>query len=907
MLAPSVLPVVTSASAALNTVPAAMFGDASGSMQTRQDDHPNRMDRMLHLLQLLQIDDLVLWSTKIELRTASARKVITFKDSDGYSKYTINGHPCKPWLGTSPSCVNSVPVAQQLLVFCTDGEIDAAELTRFATGFQHSASMVLCVLVGDAMPPRDMSSLNLSVVAPFMSGPHLALYCCGRDIYVIGGSDVVVPLLTEPLTSFPVFDPTSSLNMSGPTPEGYLRVGNMYVCADVSRITYEELLMVNVPALILRLKTNNTLQGLRSRLNIIIREATATPVDVLAVNNDDLMARIMACTDDAERAVLRAELVATRQTVSAARPATNNVVRDCNDWLQLMHEAERADYSASAVSSLLSNRVLRANMSVCQEEWNYANSMVAKCPICMERDTMTLLVLKSVSSSSSSAFDTATGFLSDWCLNFPLSMTQCVFSPVPLCLACANSRTRSMTDVYHNPILGYLPLVDIGLNYRRYQHELNMLLGQGRVAPHLFLCLLAIVTYAQSMPWAQSKPVPTMLSWLATQLLRHGTARDGLLDATSQSPVVPMERALTTVITSESAATRQPLMAYMCVMANMPWLKVNPYAVRYLARTFIRYTVEMWRHMLRGDRQRNLTILRREFFEEPHGIPQRNMRKVMKLEKSVVLNMLSHDMNYILYMLSKLGVVITPNFVTTLLTTLSQLEHDDSADQLILRLNKMAEFRQLWADSHLVDNQCIDTGATPPLLSLLSRPIVELDAAHARQPPFVTPFGTSRFRCSCGTVFATHDLLLTHMDAVYGMRHPGENTAHTTLHLTIREIMGQPVTGFVAAWATTETAVTRRLVIQVMARMRRAKGNIYSERLIHDVVAVLHTYFRALSLFPYATLDTSSTESGAVEQQMEDLENDNPLLCDYSIVYPADDDPLLAPFTEEEMVYYRSL
>lgn len=238
--------------------------DMSGSM-THSARIKSTTD-FINQLQVERMETLLLWSDRILAnvsRPRSVSPVVSYGAS--YNTMLINNVPYVASGGTMPSVLNREHPSTELLVFCTDGQIDDAEVTSFARGFHHDCSMVLCVIIGET---DEVGNINVSVVAPFLSAQHLILYVYNSQVYVLGGSNIEPVDIHRPLAEFPRFDAANlSMELCAPTPPGYTRVGMKLVINDITKLTIDDLLSIDTPALLLRAKTTGNVNIARQHLH----------------------------------------------------------------------------------------------------------------------------------------------------------------------------------------------------------------------------------------------------------------------------------------------------------------------------------------------------------------------------------------------------------------------------------------------------------------------------------------------------------------------------------------------------------------------------------------------------------------------------------------------------------------
>lgn len=839
--------------------------------------------------------------------------------------------------GTNPSLLNDPAYKQHLdkasmLMFLTDGEIDANEIRRFKDGFKQQYGFVVCGIVGPEETTVDR--INMSVVAPFTTGPHVALYITPINYYVISHSlppSAGVELRPvniargSPMNGLEKLELTRlakiQIGVPNPCPEGYLRVNNDYVdVSKLSQFTFDELQQLDFGALVLSMKMSGRLPELRAavkRHSINVSHANPTDQRLASVLNasrdvgQDFLAKVrelrihdvkQAMTEHAQHA----ELVAAAQRLARERMAR------VNSWLGQITEAESASYSAADLSKIRSNRVLRLdNVRVNKTEIDYHGAPTGECEVCLQTGSVCLLIIDPHSVCRENMYN----ILDDYMVTFPLEYPGMIISPLVYCPDCAQTLLGNGVDGYRNPVVGMLPVTDFARNFASINYQIMHALACDKQAYHIWKVVYASIVQSMMREWAGRGDMKTCLEYITDQILTHTKDRIGMVEGGAIRSLGEVIDSMASVNNIENFL-RQPFRASLVILYTMLRGRNIPSEIlsTLVVKAFCRGVLTVYNSYLNN--ASNFTLkrdIRRDLFDHPHGIPvlesahlttfdtSRTLKAVFRFDVANPLNPYSQ----LKYLLGKIGVAIGPHAVTTLLAAVYSIRQHDKFETV---LNHLLTTNEKFV--RVYNNQVDDTDLIPELKKLFGEMRV-ITAPHDEAiPPFITCLGPSRIRCSCGFKF-DHDELdrlidgydyvarttqrrIAHFEDIYGSFHPSPTSGHCNLHEATKHVMRN--------YFPTATAVTRAMIIRVMANLwgRKGQGNIYQAGLVRDVFWAVRSWIQARDRFP----DVNMNMDKPSREYLIDYEHAHALPHHYILDNSAPDPALIAPFTEAELAQF---
>ena len=838
-----------------------------------------------------------------------------------------------PGGNTNPNCLLQMPVVDHLngdvLLFSTDGEIGEDSLKRFSTDLQRmgkSYSLVVCLLIGE--DSMDAKKLNMSVVSPFLSSPHVCVFVSPSGCRLLTSN---LPAYPSPelttITSLPIVSLktilTSHMVKMLPCPPGYTMIGHSYVAIDsIPQFTMADFSSVDMSALSLRLKTQGKLNTLRNALKKLHASLSSVP-DEQTDEETALIDKIMRLQESGDKAgvvalqvELRALHMKKHEKAYLERKNRERNFKDegrkINEWLVAIAEVESAGYSAEDLSKISSNRIRRLEPSKePQDELDFTNALCGECSVCADDHApLALLILEKCVTSEGKRRPADELCVSDFIVTFPLCFDGLLISPSEVCVECASALMKRKTDLNRTPILGYLPLVDLSVsaNDKIFTHRLNTLIGAGRKCYHTFKVLFAAIEVIGTTGWGSNPTMTKIREYLQDSLLRSVKDRLGMDE---NGAVVPMDVAFRSLLEEkyEENLLRQPFFAAMIVL-NRCQTQYPERAVTLAKKTFIRHLVEKYNGYLKNAEGRSTKRkIRADLFEAPHGVPIRESAHLTSFQKSTSMVDLLDNFKYVVYLLTKGGVSISDELVTAILTCVSTLGlHEKLETQLDLLLSRDPVFISIYKEGSMPATEKILDEVKD---SLLKNPYPLDDGHKVSVPGFYTPAGPSKLLCSCGTRFdrmsdgtmtTNWEVIManrkTHFEQIYGSYYPIANSAHYNLHATIRNVMSKHPDA---------TEVTRPLVIEVLAELySRKKGNIYIEELCRNVVLVMKSYFQAKARFPDIPPVVDQHDHQHSNEVLTNLELKHARPEDYIMDMQVNPE-LVKPFTDEEKELFNTL
>jgi hypothetical protein len=860
---------------------------------------------------------------------AKLKSLYKFKDSLMWSTdvktLPADSHYLRFGGGTDPNVIIGRMADADVLVFSTDGEISPGTLNTFQARLDKTYPLtVVCVVGWDVLSP---SQINMSVVAPFMTRPHIGLLLTETQTKVISFNGVDLPLrpvdFSRGISGLQDFSLTSLANIKvgrmTPCPVGFTQIGDKYVRLDgLDRLTYDEFRGLDFPSLLIYFKNRGQLPQLR---NAVKRHVSSVAV---SSQEDTLIAQIVAASDDAERlAALKQQLRDRRvaESMAAQRVAIDQQRRaldeardraaQINTWLGQITEAEKASYNAVDLANISSNRLLRAKVAEQPTSAiDFAGAPEFECELCMENRPGCLLI-KDVAKDSKHPrnLDPAGDFM----LTFPLAYEGDIFCPNVYCVECGEKLLALRQDMYRQPVCGVYHLVDLARNFRQVSYNVYHGLTHDREAHHIFKLIYASIIYSKMSEWAARPEVKRAFDYIETQLLTHTRDRDGMAEG---GQIMSLRDVIARMATTPNHLVnflRQPFTAHLVILMTMLGIKEVPReAVHILAtQALCRAVTSAFNGYLNNNHGLYLRRdIRRDIFDHPHGQPILESAHLTDFTRSAALKAMFGYHNgstsvyrHVEYLMRQCKVEFAPETVTALLAAVYSLkQHAKLEDVVNELLASHPVYNKVYRGEVITEVEALEAAR-----NIIGR-FKEFDAKHVDAlPPFISAAGPSVLVCSCGHRF-DHDTSddagitqnrMRHFEDVYGSFYPNASSAHCNLHEAVKHVL--------RTVDVNVTTLTREHVIRIMANLRdrKGQGNIYDRKLCRDVVWVARSFFTARARFPMmaqrvATGDrVSRVDRIALERS---LAQPSHYVMDTTM-----DETLMAPFTEDELKTFDSI
>jgi len=787
---------------------------------------------------------------------------------------------------TDPNCLIKDPYVNNTLnnmnvfVFQTDGEISESTMSTFSSTFPWSPDLAVLIMV---LPDNSMglksSSINMSVLAPFLRLNHIVLLLCADSKLRLIASSIpeyqIEDISSYPLISdFPEFKLsdifTISIDIREKPQMGYIRIGNVFVnLTQLFETTQPDFTFVELDSIFDSLaviaRTQGKIENLRKVIKIFQKHAERkikfdnnTPI------NDEV--RILRSIADLKRnGIDGEELETARKQLTQIRMQThlqqNEPKKDSKDRNQLarinaMYERlcdlEKSGMSADIILS--SNRINRLKRAECNIEPDYTDAPEFECNICYETGVCNLLVIGKYP---------ILDYLDDNTVTFPFSKRKINFCPIKVCCQCSQIFVNSGIGPYREEICGSIPLLSLrnpgNVEYTSYM--LNMIFGAGKKCYHLFKVFYSLLDHMVFMDCHED--IRNLTQRYMNDLLDYTEDHIGM---TEDGNVCILKEAIISMFTSKeyrNSLYNHPIMSTFVIVRSAIRLDVDEnFATHIMFNRYIKWLMEIYNSTI--DNNSNTSVLELEleknrqkflkiFFDHPYGIAIANRYVVPDIiEKPHYLN------DFFTYFFKHEGEL---KFLQALMMPI-----------VYHHIQRHGTSQTLW--NTLLGNEPLLNdyyyNYVLPSLSQLKELAIKYFIQNTREdrhsaftPPFYSPWGSSKLRCSCGKEFGTTESNTVsidlnrakHFEEVYGSLYPSSTSSHYNGHMIVRKYMisredlidrlrkGEKI--------KEDLELVKTIFFELMHRVSELTcGNIYSENTATEMLEILLSFFDAMRTYP---------------------------------------------------------
>jgi len=824
-----------------------------------------------------------------------------------WSDFIVNGS--QPMNGTQPSCIFENTTSQnifsnsEIVIFCTDGEIQQHEVTKFANKLKQHLNKVLYVCIIVHYKKNDLSNLNISVIAPLMVAPNVL--CVYHDFSynntkIIASKGPISNIYPNPESK--IYSQLPNINIADLMK---IRITDQVIpnnlivlsedeerirVADVGELFNRPLLDCSFDEWLSVVKyctvngLNNKLRDLITKTRNIEINSIRTKDFPLIKERDRILNRMSAAYVNGNREEhleLKAQLDRIMDDARREELEYINVMRERlspikKKWDMLRDELFRLESGTGVYSlanfSFASNRAKRAE---CIEDDNDDDERVIfdgcreiECIVHLDNGP-DVLWLKS--------FDDIGITTSDFCINFPLAKfdgLDRIFVSNPVCGYCASSYLKHRKEsVYRERIDGFIPMNwEYKQNRQFAMKTLYKIFCDGKVLNHVGMLLLSAIDECE-------------LEWMKFKDEYIGKLIDDIVTNDSFSEEgnkMLMMDALAHIVKNEANMLRQPFDAQIRILKfSFVFGKASTEVLIDMLRKCFAYLLVV-RYCNLAKNTRNVEVndmIDTMLFETVCGIVQEGKNKIITLDD--IERFIGFELSGFRKLCDILRIdleTVVPNtMLYNVLWHLSlQTAHDRPMTLYLNLSSKNILFRKL-----IVDN----------IYDHVNKQKFNHHKGYSVIPPFA--FNNGRYSCPSklwfydeglwskkieGTKISISDLaclLSCNLDRKlvdkYGSVYPSENSGHVMLHRTVADVC-----------CDIPDAGTDDIVIEVMKRFMETRGhygNIYREGILNGVILVVHDFCRIRKMPNYETgkicIDKTFVHKLESELRLYGMEIDN--------------------------------
>ena len=703
--------------------------------------------------------------------------------------------------------VKPIYMSSDVLVFVTDGEIKTQDVEIMNTRVKEMKelpSAVVCIIVAPRkQTPEDE---DISVFSALMTRPCVVLHNDGSSIVKlwdnIGLSDGSVPKMW---TAAPKMDLTELMRIMMTFDDhnpNSLSIGNNLTIKieDIAQMTKDQLLEILPHWRTVVFQQNirdkdNGLKNLRRSVNSIF-----TPDEQLQKLNTQ---RMDLCSELKNNPKLRPKLNILNEQIRVAFLKNYKYTRAKSEMLATLHEYEKnnQDYSLRVLSS---NRAMRANVVDTFPELDVLDEscpskLQGDCSICYGEELDMWILLREGDKTLNTK---------DNVLTFPMSHD--VFNqlcPTLLCYDCAIAMIGMGQDIYRQPVIGAIPMVNkFPTNSTPlYQALCSWLFGRSlHVSWHVFINSLTGIIMRDNTTLTQFiQPMNAIVSNLMTHDKLDG----------DNPKKIPLKTAVSHILEDSSAVMRQPLssVSKLVSLANILELKTDEKEIdSLLQQRVVKFIIECYRNQITTEKVCEL------LFEKGPG-----MAYDVNLERKTPLK--------------EFNLNLPDIYVDGKTININKLLPDNITRRLQEALLMTYKYGKQCKTDVLFRKVLTEDSAYKSINTK------HADEKHLNPPPFITIWGPSLKKCSCGYTPQSTDQLLDHFKQVYNSVNPNKSSIHLNVHR---------LTQIYFSKNGVPTELRREDIVGILheAYGRYGHGNKWSEHTLDSIVVAATSFINVWNL-----------------------------------------------------------
>ncbi len=875
------------------------FIDNSGSTSTRFSNG-SLLDIETNLAKKLvnNIDNLVYWNSGI---------------SFGSNVYSTGG--------TYPDCIFANNKSMQLfdsseiILFFTDGEIDQSNVTSFSKKLNSrlNKALYVCVIVNRDF--NNLSTLNISVIAPMMLASNvLCLYHNAhknKNVVIASKGDISKYYPNPTKMEFENlqqvnFEDLLKLQISSQILPSDCVVINetsdSYKLIDINKLYTQENLVLELDEdewvnLIKHSIVSNNLPKLR---HIITRSQA---VELEKLQNDlknnytlynvqkrdqiiDSMTVAYLSNNFEEQNKLKLELdaikdIARKEEVEWMQFLRKNMDSAKKKWNVIRNmiyniETEHNKYSLNNFS-FASNRASRASTIETDKLEEYENMICydgcpeIDCTVHLDKGPCVLWLQKN---------DDIEYTTNDFCLNYPLSTfpkLRKTLVPNPVCGNCANSYLKyAKKSVYRENIDSYIPLNwNYNQNIKFSEGTLCKIFCENKSLPHVKMLLLSIIDDLENVEWFEP-----FKQYFKDQLINNIYTTTTFSEEGSK---VSLAEALKCIIKDEPNILRQSFQAAMRILKlSLEQHNNVTDIINMTQKRFAYFFVELYCNFVKNDSNLNINEkINCILYENLCGIPIENKNKIVTLKSEPFLNFMGNDKNNFILALQKIFNIsnknideyISDKFVVNILWNLSkQTIHERPLtvytnlmknEKTFRSLNEVTDIYKQMNEENFGKYKHITNKYMPGFAFYNGEYSCPSKLFFRDEPLWTSDMDNQTYDIQ--ELSEIFKLKLQHkMSNYYGSYYPTHNSAHIMLHRLVSKIIENKY--------SSENQMNDDIIIdciKVLAETKGNYGNIYSENTLGSIINIGNDFFRIKNAFNYSSGNKEIDQSNSHKLKSE--------------------------------------
>lgn len=862
-------------------------------------------------------------STLLEREIELAKKVVNGSSNMVYWSTQVSFNPkVYPDGGTSPNCIfydhtsKKLFDSSEIILFFTDGEISQRDVTSFSNELKNrmSKALYICVIVNKNF--EDLSSLDISVIAPMMFASNvLCLYHNAqknKNVVIAAKGDIskyypnptkmkfndLQEVNFENLLDLQVSSsqnlPTNCIIVSE-TNKSYKLVDiNVLHNHDGSILELDEEEWIN---LIKYSLVSNNLQKLRHTITKSqsaelekLQNELRTNFPLHNIKKRDQIVENMTLAylsgNSEEQNRLKQDLDAVKDSARKEEVEWMKFLKEKMDeakkkWNVIRNmiyniEKDNNKYSLNNFS-FASNRASRANNVETDKLEEYENTICydgcpeIDCTIHLDKGPCVLWLQK---------YDDIEYTTNDFCLNYPLSTypkLKKILVSNPVCGECASAYLRHTNkSVYREDISAYIPLNwNYSQNVKFSEGMLCQTLCENKLLPHVKMLLLSVVDDFENVEWFEP-----YRQYFRDQLINNIYTTTTFSE---EGQKVPLIEALKCITKDESNMLRQSFQAAMRIL-KLSSEKSNNSAdiIAMTQKRFAYLLVELYSSFVKNNGNLNVNDnIVRILYENLCGVPIENKNRNVTLEDESFLKFIMDEKNNFVPSLNKIFNILGKNmadyisdkFIANVLWNLSrQTIHERPLvvytnlmhnEKVFRELNDVSDIYEQMNKEKFGGYKKVDNYDFPEFAFYNGEYSCPSKLFFRETPLWTNDMDNQTFDISAlSEIFKLK--LQNRMEKYFGSYYPTHNSAHIMLHRTVSKIIENKYQH--------ENEMTDDIVIdciKALAETRGNYGNIYSEDTLGSIINAGNDFFRIKRMTNYATGNREIDQSNSHKLKSE--------------------------------------
>lgn len=880
----------------------------------------------------------------LETEIALAKKIVKSSNNMVYwSTFVSFGKNAYPNGGTNPSCIFANDTSKRLfdssdiVLFFTDGEIYQNEVTSFSNELKSrlNKALYVCIIVNRSYD--NLSSLNVSVIAPMILATNvLCLYHNARinkSVVIASKGDITkyYPNPTElnfnNLQEVKIQDLLNLKLSSQILPKDSIIVNetvDSYKIIDINKLYTQEnvaleldesewtnlikhsIVSNKLPKLreiIIRsqnIELNKLKDNLKDKLELVNLRKRDQIIDAMTLaylsNNIEEQNKLKRELDDIKDLARQEEIM----QMEFMKKNIDIVKKKWNAIRNMIHTAETENnmYSLSNFS-FASNRAARAssvnNDKLEEYEFGicYSTCPEIDCTIHLDKGPCVLWLQK---------FDDIEYTTNDFCLNYPLSMFPKLSKTLisnPVCGNCANSFIKfTNKSVYRENIDGYIPINwNFNQNIKFSEGVLSKIFCADKMLPHVKMLLLSVIDDLENIEWFEPYK-----QYFRDQLINNIYTTTTFSEEGSKAS---LKDALKYIINDESNILRQSFHAAARILKLSAEQGYNSTDIITMAqRRFAYFLVEQYCSFVKYDNNFNVNDkIYHILYDNLCGIPIENRNRIVTLKNDLFLEFIdNHRNNYILALEKVFNATnqnidqfISDKFIANILWNLSkQTLHKRPLcvytdlmihEKTFRSLNEVIDIYNLM-NEHKFGRYYKETGRELPGYAFYNGEY----SCPSKLYYINTPLWTSDMDNKTFDIQELCDIfkskLQNEMTKYLGSYYPTKKSSHTLTHITVSKIIEQKYSG--------EKEMNDDIIIdclKVLAKTQGNYGNIYKENMLQLIMVIGNDFFRVKNTMNYSSGNAETDKSNLHKLKSELMSygmqcSDNKVLFKTELIKP---------------------